>query len=188
VNRQRKSEPPVGRSIYGADLPEGISSIGGMILVFGFVASLLARTASGQTPTRGAMSGAGIGNQGPSATMGCPGGNGIHIAVNSGTSTDSASGINTVIDERRSIDTTIVFNVTRKTWTRTNLAAAITAGLADQTRGGYAICAGVTAMMPSATLTINGARGRVHFAATLQNLLNAIRLGPGGVSPQPRRL
>jgi hypothetical protein len=108
--------------------------------------------------------------------------------VNSGTSTDSASGINTVIDERRSVDTTIVFNVTRKTWTRTNLAAAITAGLADQTRGGYAICAGVTAMMPSATLTINGARGRVHFAATLQNLLNAIRLGPGGVSPQPRRL
>jgi hypothetical protein len=188
MNYRRNRRLHLDGAIFEADLVEALSSIGRMVFVFGLVASLLVRTAGGQTPTGGAMSGAGTGSQGPSATMGCPGGNGIHIAVNSGTSTDSASGINTVIDERRSIDTTIVFNVTRKTWTRTNLAAAITAGLADQTRGGYAICAGVTAMMPSATLTINGARGRVHFAATLQNLLNAIRLGPGGVSPQPRRL
>jgi hypothetical protein len=178
----------MGQKIFEAVLLEGVGRIGGMILVFGMVASLLVRTVGGQTPTGTAMSSAGTANQGSSATMGCPGGNGIHIVVNSGTATDSASSINTVIDERRSLDTTIVFNVAQKTWTRTNLAAAITAGLADQTRGGYAICAGVTAMMPSATLTINGARGRVHFAATLQNLLNAIRLGPGGVSPQPRRL
>jgi hypothetical protein len=119
---------------------------------------------------------------------GCPGGNGVRISVSSGASTDGSSGINTVIDERRSIDTTLVFNVSHKTWTRTNLAAAITAGLADQARGGYAICAGVTALMPTATLTINGARGRIHFAATLQNLLNAIRSGPGASSPPPRRL
>jgi len=125
---------------------------------------------------------------GRGASFSCPGGNGIHISVNSGTVTDSSSGINTVIDETRSVDTMLVFNITQKSWTRTNLAAAITAGLADQSRGGYAICAGVTAMMPTATLTIKGARGRVHFAATLQNLLNAIRSGTGAMTPPPRRL
>jgi hypothetical protein len=126
--------------------------------------------------------------QGRGASIGCPGGNGIHISVNSGTVTDSSSGINTVVDETRSVDTTIVFNISQKSWTRTNLAAAITAGLADQSHGGYAICAGVTALMPTATLTIKGARGRVHFAATLQNLLNAIRSGQGAITPPPRRL
>jgi hypothetical protein len=156
-------------------------------LIAGLAAVLLASPLGAQTPGAGVMPTL-AGGQGRGSTMGCPGGNGIHISVNSGTSTDSSAGINTVIDERRSVDTTIVFNVAQKTWTRTNLAAAITAGLADQTRGGYAICAGVTALMPSATLTINGARGRVHFAATLQNLLNAIRSGPGGAGPQPRRL
>jgi hypothetical protein len=161
---------------------------GGSILVIGLATMLLVRGVGAQTPTASAAPTTEPAAQSRSATPGCPGGNGIHISVNSGTSTDSSSRINTVIDERRSLDTTIVFNVAQKTWTRTNLAAAITAGLADQARGGYAICAGVTAMMPSATLTINGARGRVHFAATLQNLLNAIRLGPGATSPQPRRL
>ena len=128
------------------------------------------------------------GAQGSGASIGCPGGNGIHISVNTGQASESSSGINTVIDETRSVDTTIVFNISQKSWTRTNLAAAITAGLADQSRGGYAICAGVTAMMPAATLTIKGARGRVHFAATLQNLLNAIRSGTGAVTTPPRRL
>jgi hypothetical protein len=152
-------------------------------------AVLSARASGAQTPTLGAASATtGVGSQMRSTSSGCPGGNGVHISVNSGTPTDSSSGVNIVVDERRSIDTTIVFNVAQKSWTRTNLAAAITAGLADQSRGGYAICAGVTALMPSATLSINGARGRVHFAATLQNLLNAIRLGPGLAGPQPRRL
>jgi hypothetical protein len=159
-----------------------------LVSILGFATLLCVPRLDGQTPTAGATQTTAAVAQSRSATPGCPGGNGIHISVNSGTSADSSSGINTVIDERRSLDTTIVFNVAQKTWTRTNLAAAITAGLADQARGGYAICAGVTAMMPSATLTINGARGRVHFAATLQNLLNAIRLGPGAASPQPRRL
>jgi hypothetical protein len=128
------------------------------------------------------------GGRNPAGSIGCPGGNGIRISVNTGSVTDSSSGIDTVINENRSVDTTIVFNISQKSWTRTNLAAAITAGLSDEARGGYAICAGVTALMPTATLTIKGARGRVHFAATLQNLLNAIRSGPGAVAPSPRRL
>jgi hypothetical protein len=113
-----------------------------------------------------------------SASAGCPGGNGIHISSTSGTLTDSSSGVNTVIGLNQSVDTTLVFDISRKTWTRTNVAAAISIGLADESRGRYAICAGVTALMPSATLTISGARGRVHFIASLNELSDALRRGP----------
>jgi len=109
---------------------------------------------------------------------GCPGGNGIHISATSGTLTDSSSGVNTVIGLNQSVDTTLVFDIARRTWTRTNVAAAISLGLADESRGRYAICAGVTALMPSATLTISGARGRVHFVASLKELSDALRRGP----------
>jgi hypothetical protein len=112
---------------------------------------------------------------------GCPGGNGIHISATSGTLTDtSSSGVNTVIGLNQSVDTTLVFDITQKTWTRTNLAAAISVGITDEVRGRYAICAGVTALLPSATLTISGARGRVHFVASLKQLTDALRLGPLG--------
>ena len=110
---------------------------------------------------------------------GCPGGNGIHITTTGGTLTDSASGVNTVVGLGESVDTTLVFDITSKTWTRTNLAAAISVGLADETRGRYAVCAGVSALLPSVTLTVQGARGRVHFAASLKEFNDALRLGPG---------
>jgi len=113
-----------------------------------------------------------------SATAGCPGGNGVHISATSGTLSDSSSGVNTVVGLNQSIDTTLVFNISRKTWTRTNVAAAISVGLADESRGRYAICAGVTALMPSATLTVSGAHGRVHFVASLKELSDALRRGP----------
>jgi hypothetical protein len=111
-------------------------------------------------------------------SAGCPGGNGIHISATSGALSDSSSGVNTVIGLNQSVDTTLVFDISRKTWTRTNVAAAISLGLADESRGRYAICAGVTALMPSATLTISGARGRVHFVASVKELTSALRLGP----------
>jgi hypothetical protein len=114
-----------------------------------------------------------------SGTMaGCPGGNGIHISATGGTLGDSASGTNTVIGLSQSVDTTLVFDMSRKTWTRSNIAAAISVGIADESRGRYAICAGVAALIPNATLTITGARGRVHFAASLKDFTNSIRLGP----------
>ena len=112
------------------------------------------------------------------ATAGCPGGNGIHISATSGTLSDSSFGVNTVIGLNQSVDTTLVFNVSRKTWSLTDFAAAISVGLADESRGRYAICAGVTALMPRATLTINGARGRVHFVASLKELNDALRRAP----------
>ena len=111
-------------------------------------------------------------------TAGCPGGNGIHISATSGTITDSSSGVDTVIGLNQSVDTTLVFDIARKTWTLANLAAAISLGLADESRGRYAICAGVSALLPSATLTISGARGRVHFVASLKELNDALRVGP----------
>ena len=119
------------------------------------------------------------------ADRGCPGGNGIHISLTSG---DSAAGVDSIINLTQAIDTTIVFNIAERSWTRTNLAAAISVGLADEARGGYRICAGVTALMPSATLTVRGAQGRLHFRASLVELTSAIRSVPGAASPQPRRL
>jgi hypothetical protein len=157
-----------------------------------------------QTPTQtaaGAVSAAGSPTSPFTATggtmAGCPAGNGIHISATSGTAGDSisrrtaadsatrrtagdsASVVNQFIGLGQSIDTTLVFNISQRTWTRTNLAAAISVGLADETRGRYAICAGVTALIPNATLTLQGARGRVHFAASLKQLSDALRLGPG---------
>jgi hypothetical protein len=127
-------------------------------------------------------------SSGPVGVGKCPGGNGIHISATSGTVNESGSGTNVVIAPGQSVDTTLVFDISQKTWTRTNLAAAISVGLADESRGRYSVCAGVTALMPSATLTIRGARGRVHFVASLKNLSDALRLGPGATSPPPRRL
>lgn len=159
-------------------------------LISGVATLVLSSVAIGQTPPRptpipnqvppqslsaqGALADASVGT-----TAGCPGGNGIHISATSGTATDSSSGTNQFIGLGQSVDTTWVFNIQQRTWTRTNLAAALSVGLADETRGRYAICAGVTALMPSATLTLRGARGRVHFAASLKSLSDALRLGPG---------
>jgi hypothetical protein len=111
----------------------------------------------------------------PAALGSCPGGNGIHISATTGTGTDSSAGSNRVIALGQSVDTTLVFDVSRKTWTRTNIAAQITVGIADESRGTYVVCAGVSALLPSATLTISGARGTVHFAATLADFTNSLR-------------
>jgi hypothetical protein len=124
----------------------------------------------------------------PVGVGGCPGGNGIHMSATSGTLNESGSGTNTIIAPGQSVDTTLIFAISQKTWTRTNLAAAISVGLADESRGRYSVCAGVTALMASATLTIRGAQGRVHFVASLKNLSDALRLGPRATSPPPRRL
>lgn len=114
--------------------------------------------------------------------VGCPGGNGIRITATSGTLTDSTgaaradTGANAIIGLGQTLDTTLVFNISRKTWTRSNISAAISVGIADESRGRYAICAGVNALLPTATLTITGARGTVHFAADLRQFTNAVRV------------
>ena len=124
----------------------------------------------------------------PRPVGGCPGGNGIHISTTTGTPSDSASGLNVIISPSQSVDTTLVFNISHKTWTRTNLASSISVGVADESRGSYSVCAGVTALISNATLTIRNARGRVHFIASLKSLTDALKLGPGATSPQQRRM
>jgi hypothetical protein len=146
-------------------------------LIAGVASVALSTAASAQVAPRPAAL-ASTGAVTTAARAGCPGGNGIHISATSGTLTDSASGVNTVIGLNQSVDTTLVFNISRKTWTRTNISAAISVGLADEAKGRYSICAGVTALMPSATLTISGARGRVHFVGSLKELNDALRRGP----------
>ncbi|HLA13792.1 MAG TPA: hypothetical protein VJZ25_02100 [Gemmatimonadaceae bacterium] len=146
--------------------------------------SVLNGSADAQTPPS-ARAPATIASAPSGTDRSCPGGNGIRISLTSG---DSAVDLDPILDLSRAVDTTIVFNIASRSWTRTNLAAAISVGLADEARGGYRICAGVTALMQSATLTIRGARGRLHFQASLAELTNAIRAVPGATSPQPRRL
>lgn len=142
------------------------------------VASLtLSAAANGQAVPK-PVAPAPMGTSITAARAGCPGGNGIHISASSGTLTDSSAGVNTVIALNQSVDTTLVFDISRKTWTRRNVEAAISIGLADESKGRYAICAGVTALLPSATLTISGARGRVHFVASLKELNDALRRTP----------
>jgi hypothetical protein len=143
-----------------------------MIAALAMSSALSAQSAT-QTSTRPARDTAG------SAMAGCPGGNGIHISATGGTLTDSSAGVNRLIPIGQSIDTTLVFDITRKTWTRTNLAAAISVGLADESRGRYAVCAGISALLPTVNLTLQGAHGRVHFVASLKDLNDALRLGPG---------
>jgi hypothetical protein len=152
--------------------------IGSAMLTVSAIANGQSQTQpSNQTQTRTLTTRSGTDSTNGTAA-GCPGGNGIHISATGGTVTDSASGTNQFIPLGQSVDTTMVFNISQRTWTRTNFAAAISIGLADEQRGRYAICAGVTALMPSATLTLQGARGRVHFAASLRDLSNALRVTP----------
>jgi hypothetical protein len=139
--------------------------------------AMLSTTSSAQVPPKPATLPARL-DSGSGTMAGCPGGNGIHISATGGSLTDSASGTNIVVGLSQSVDTTLVFNISRKTWTRSNIAAALSVGIADEVRGRYAICAGVAALIPNATLTITGARGRVHFAASLQDFTNSIRVGP----------
>ena len=141
------------------------------------VVALASSTLRAQSPTQTSMRL--VGDTTIRTTAGCPGGNGIHISATGGTLTDSTAGLNRVIAIGQSVDTTLVFDITRKTWTRTNLAAAISVGLADETRGRYAVCAGVSALLPNVTLTLQGAHGRVHFVASLKDFNDALRLGPG---------
>lgn len=146
-------------------------------LVAMFAIAMTSSTLRAQSPTQTAMRS--IADTTTGTMAGCPGGNGIHISATSGTQSDSSAGVNRVIGVGESIDTTLVFNITSKTWTRTNLAAAISVGLSDTTRGTYAVCAGVSALLPNVTLTVQGARGRVHFVASLKDFNDALRLGPG---------
>lgn len=147
-------------------------------IVVGMMTSTLGAQSPTQSPTQAAIrrsSDATISR----TTAGCPGGNGIHITATGGTLTDSSAGVNKVIGIGQSVDTTLVFNITSKTWTRTNLAAAISVGFADESRGRYAVCAGVSALLPNVTLVLQGARGRVHFVASLKDFNDALRLSPG---------
>jgi len=148
----------------------------------GFIAMMLIVSASGhlhaQSPAQRQTQARQLTDTTRRTVAGCPGGNGIHITATGGTLADSTVGVNRVIGIGQSVDTTLVFNITRKTWTRTNLAAAISVGLADERRGGYAVCAGVSALLPNVNLTLQGARGRVHFAASLKDFNDALRLGP----------
>ena len=93
-------------------------------LIVATVSAMLSGSFSGQVTSK--LVAPGLRTDSTSGTAaGCPGGNGIHITATSGAVTDSSPGVNTVIGLSQSVDTTLVFDISRKTWTRTNIAAAI---------------------------------------------------------------
>jgi hypothetical protein len=64
----------------------------------------------------------------------------------------------------------LTFDIAERKWARTNFAAMIDVGWASDDRRRFNVCAGVSIEMPDATLVVRGARGRVHFRASLDRL------------------
>jgi hypothetical protein len=67
------------------------------------------------------------------------------------------------------IDTTWVFQVAQKTWPLGHMEASIKADWSNAD-GKSRVCSGVNLSMDDATLTVKGARGTVHFKASLADL------------------
>lgn len=107
------------------------------------------------------VSGQGVGS--PSA---CSGLTGVRITtvVGDGSAESAAPAV------LAATDTLLVFDIAERKWTRTNFAARVDVGWASEDRRRFNVCAGVSIEMPEATLVIRGARGRVHFRASLDRL------------------
>ena len=103
----------------------------------------------------------------------CPAGNGVRIYTVAGTR-DSGS----MPALFASADTVLKFDIAQRKWSRTDFAAMVDVGWASDDRRRFSVCAGVSIEMPDATLVVRGARGTVHFRASLDRLTLA------GVSPR----
>ena len=99
-------------------------------------------------------------------TQRCGNNTGITIAVVS--SNDSVASARS-LTANAPIDTTWVFQVAQKTWPLGHMEAAIKADWANSERTSR-VCSGVNLSMDNATLTVKGARGTVHFKASLADL------------------
>lgn len=108
---------------------------------------------------------------------GCPAGNGVRIytVVGSADSTAPKPALLT------SVDTVLTFDFAERKWARTDFAAMVDVGWASDDRRRFSVCAGVSIEMPDATLVVRGARGRVHFRASLDRLTPSKAVLPGSM-------
>ena len=104
--------------------------------------------------------------QGGPVTGACVAGNGVRITTVVGTGASGSAG-STVL---ALTDTTLVFNYAERSWTRTDFAAMVDVGWASEDRRRINVCAGVSIEMSEATIVVRGARGRIHFRASLDRL------------------
>jgi hypothetical protein len=104
----------------------------------------------------------------------CSTGTGVRISTVVG-SADSAAPAPALLT---SADTVIKFDFAERKWSRTDFAAMLAVGWASDDRRRFSVCAGVSIEMPDATLVVRGARGTVHFRASLDRLTLA------GASPR----
>jgi len=96
----------------------------------------------------------------------CPAGNGIRIYTVAG-GADSAAPKQILAT---ATDTVLTFDFAERKWSRTDFAAMVDVGWASDDRRRFSVCAGVSVEMPDATLVVRGARGTVHFRASLDRL------------------
>jgi hypothetical protein len=100
------------------------------------------------------------------STQRCGNSTGITIEVVS--SNDSVARARS-LTANNPIDTTWVFQVAQKTWPLGHMEAAIKADWANEQRTNR-VCSGVNLSMDNAILTVKGARGTIHFKASLADL------------------
>ena len=105
---------------------------------------------------------------------GCPGGSGIHISATGGTLTDSSAGEQSGRYRTVSRHNAGVRHLTQNMDAHQSCGCD-QGGPADEVSGRYAVCAGVSALMPSVNLPLQSARGRVHFVASVE--MSTMRFG-----------
>ena len=136
----------------------------------------------------------------------CRGFNGIYVDVWWGgtgavgdTSRTSADSGGFRFDGRRTVDTTLTFNVAERTWTRPSVTAVVLAGASSTgasragtgttaagsgtARRGWHVCTGATITGHQPTLVLRGVRGQMHLKVDLTALAG---IPGGGLSDSTR--
>lgn len=96
------------------------------------------------------------------------------------------------------LDTTLTFDVTNRTWSRSSLTAYVAGGVSGRTRSasaandprsGWHACVGITLAMQQPTLVMRGVHGQMHLKIDLTPLtrLPGATLGDSSRQNPPRR-
>lgn len=129
--------------------------------------------------------------------------NGIRIAADWGDSAGSAARPDSSRGGFRlrggaTLDTTLTFDVTNRTWSRSSLTAYVAGGVSGRTRNataasdprsGWHACVGITLAMQQPTLVMRGVHGQMHLKIDLTPLtrIPGATLGDSSRQNPPRR-
>ena len=130
--------------------------------------------------------------------------NGIRIgadwgdSVTTGARSDSSRRGGFRLGGTSTLDTTLTFDVTNRTWSRSSLTAYVAGGVSGRTRAANAMndprsrwhaCVGITLAMQQPTLVMRGVHGQMHLKIDLTPLtrLPGATLGDSSRQNPPRR-